>query len=383
MVKEQTQGKQDKMFKWFKRGDKQTASKSVSQAQWRIVWRQFRRHRLAMICLWILVIAYIVGVVMPGFFAPNGKLTEFKYGHLPPQSIHFFDKEGNFHLRPFVYERTMVTEDWVQKTKEIKDKRYPIKFFVRGTEYKLAGLFKTDIHLFGVEGNTTFFPLGTDKLGRCLFSRIIYASRISLTIGFIGVAISLVMGLIFGGISGFFGGFVDDIIQRLIELMMSIPKLPLWMALAAAVPAAWSSLQVYLAIVVLLSFLSWTGLARVVRSQFMSLREQDFVLAARGYNVSTGPIIFRHLVPNFMSYLLVNLTLTIPGMIIAETSLSFLGIGLKPPTVSLGVLLQNSQNFQNIALYPWILTPGIVIVVIVLAFNFVGDGLRDAADPYH
>jgi len=363
--------------------EKKNSSSSVSQAQWRIVWRQFCHHRLAVTCLVILIICYFIGVVAPGFFAPYGKLKEYKYSHLPPQSIHFVDQEGNFHLRPFVYRRTAETEDWEVHVKEHKDKRYPIKFFVRGTEYKLAGLFKTNIHLFGVDDAAKLFLLGTDKLGRDLFSRIIYASRVSLTIGFVGVAISLIMGLIIGGISGFFGGFIDDIIQRIIELLMSIPKLPLWMALAASVPAAWSSLQVYFAIVVVLSLLGWTGLARVVRSQFMSLREQDFVLAARGYNVKTGPIIFRHLVPNFMSYLLVNLTLTIPGMIIAETSLSFLGIGLKPPTVSLGVLLQSSQNFQNIALYPWILTPGLVIVLVVLAFNFVGDGLRDAADPYH
>lgn len=357
---------------------------TVAQSQWQLIWRQFRRHKLAMGGLIVLGFFYFVGVAFPPFFAPYGKFQEFEGTYLPPQRPHFIDNEGNFHLRPFVYgwNKEMDPETWQTIYKPDKSKLYPIRLFVHGEKYELWGLFETELHLFGVEEGGQLFLLGTDNLGRDLFSRIIYATRISLTIGFVGVFLSLILGLIFGGISGLFGGTVDDIIQRIIEIFMSIPKIPLWMALAAAIPQDWSALKVFFAITVILSFMGWTGLARVVRSKFISLREQDFVTAAVGYNASTVTIIFRHLIPNFISYVLVNLTLAIPGMILGETSLSFLGIGLRPPVVSLGVLLKQAQSFQNVSMYPWILAPGLVVVVAVLAFNFVGDGLRDAADPY-
>ncbi len=356
--------------------------KPVAQTQWQLIWKQFKRHRLAMIGLAVLTMFYLVGVLCPAFFAPYGKFQEFEDTNIPPQQLRFFDEEGNFHFRPFVYNYQKEMIDWEITYTEDTSKRFPVYFLTRGEEYKFWGFHKTDLHFFGVEEGGKIFLTGTDELGRDVLSRIIYAMRISLTVGFLGVFLSLVLGLIFGGISGLMGGVVDDIIQRIIEMFLSIPKIPLWMALAAAVPQKWSSVQVFFAITIILSFMSWTGLARVVRSKFLSLREEDFILAARSYNTSSGTIIFRHMIPNFVSYLIVNLTLAIPGMILGETALSFLGIGLRPPVVSLGVLLSNAQNFQTVSIYPWLLVPGIFVVIAILAFNFVGDGLRDAADPY-
>lgn len=348
------------------------------------MWRQFKKHRLAIFSIFVLSVMYLVGVIFPGFFAPYGKFQRFDQTYLPPQKVQFIDQKGDFHLRPFVYgwKKTLNKETWEINYKQNKSKKYPIKFFVCGTEYKVLGLFKTDIHLFGVEKGGTVFLLGTDNLGRDLLSRIIYACQISLTIGLVGVLLSMIFGLVLGGISGLTGGVVDDVIQRIIETLMSIPKIPLWMALAAAIPKDWSAVQVYFAITVILSLMGWTGLARVVRSKFISLREEDFVIVARGYNLSQWKIIKRHLIPNFLSYVIVNLTLAIPGMILGETSLSFLGIGLRPPVVSLGVLLKQAQSFQTVSMYPWLMYPGLMVVIVVLAYNFVGDGLRDAADPY-
>lgn len=353
------------------------------QSQWRLIWQHFKRHNLAMIGFIILIILYICGVLFPQFIAPYGKMNEIGISHLPPHKIHFIDQEGKFHFRPFVYKwnQTLDPETWILINKEDMTKRYPIYFFTHGDKYKLWNIIETDIHLFGVQGGQIYL-LGTDSNGRDLFSRIVCATRISLTIGFVGVFISLILGLLFGGISGLIGGLTDDIIQRIIEMLMSIPKIPLWMALAAAVPREWSPLTVYFSITIILSFVGWTGMARVIRSKFMSLREEEYVLAAISYNTSKWEIIFKHLIPNFMSYILVSLTLSIPSMIIGETSLSFLGIGLRPPVVSLGVLLESAQSFQNIRMYPWLLTPGLVVIIVVLAYNFVGDGLRDAADPY-
>ncbi len=358
--------------------------KAVARTQWQLIWKQFKRHKLAIVGLIILVIMYFIGVLFPAFVAPYGKFTEFDYTYLPPHKLHFIDEEGNFHLRPFIYNSTqkMDPDTWEMIYTPDTSRMYPIRFFVRGVEYKLWGLFKTDLHFFGVDqgGNINLF--GTDSLGRDLFSRVIYAARISLTIGLLGVFISLFLGLIFGGISGLVGGLVDDIIQRVIEMLMSIPQIPLWMALAAAIPQDWEAIKVYFGITIILSLMGWTGLARVVRSKFISLREEDFVNAAIAFNASKLTIIFRHLVPNFLSYLIVSITLAIPGMILGETSLSFLGIGLRAPVVSLGVLLNEAQSFQTVSMYPWLLIPGIFVVIVVLAYNFVGDGLRDAADPY-
>jgi peptide/nickel transport system permease protein len=360
------------------------SGRAVAQTQWRLILRHFMRHKLAVIGLWALAAMYLVGVVLPDFFAPYGAQTAFKDTYLPPQPVRFVDAGGRFHLHPFVYNwvKQMDPQTWQMKYLPDTTRVYPLRLFVRGDAYKLLGLIPGDRHIVGVDQGGRLHFLGTDHLGRDLLSRILLASQVSLTIGFLGVFISLVLGLLFGGISGLVGGTVDDVIQRVIETLLAIPKLPLWMALAAAVPKNWSAIQVYFAITIILSLMGWTGLARVVRSKFISLREEDFVNAARGYNASTLRIIGRHLVPNFVSYIIVNLTLAIPQMILAETSLSFLGIGLRAPVVSLGVLLEKAQSLQTVALFPWLLTPGLVVVIAVLAFNFVGDGLRDAADPY-
>ena len=296
--------------------NKRAGTQRLSQAQWRLVLRGFKNHKVAMFSLGVLMAMYFVGVLFPGFFAPYGKTQLLEFSHLPPQAPHFIDNEGHFHLRPFVYKWEKDSEGWENQYRLNKSERLPIHFFVKGKEYKLCGLFETRIHLFGTKGKEQMSLLGTDSLGRDMLSRILYAMRISLTIGFVGVILSLVIGLLLGGISGLMGGVVDDIIQRLIEILMGIPTLPLWMALTAAIPQAWSPITVFFLVTCLLSLIGWTGLARNVRSQFLSMREQDFVTAARGYNVPMTPIIFRHMIPNFMSFILVNLTLSIPGMIL-------------------------------------------------------------------
>lgn len=358
--------------------------KVVAQAQWRLIIRRFKRHKLAVLSFWVLCLLYFVGVLFPEFFSPYDRTFEFDEIYLPPQGIHFFDSEGEFHLRPFVYglNEELDPDTWETKYTPDPSRQYSLRFFVRGLKYKLWGLIPADLHFFGVDEGGQISLFGTDNLGRDQFSRTLYGARVSLTIGFVGVFISLTLGLLLGGLSGLLGGFVDNAIQRVIETLLSIPKLPLWMALAAAIPRNWSALQVYFAITVILSLMGWTGLARVVRSKFISLREEDFVTAARGYNTPTSKIILRHLIPNFVSYIIVNMTLAIPDMILAETALSFLGIGLRAPVVSFGVLLERAQKFQTVSLYPFLLIPGLLVVVVVLGYNFVGDGLRDAADPY-
>ena len=264
-----------------------------------------------------------------------------------------------------------------------KEVKIPIGFFVRSQPYKLIGLFDTTIHLFGPkDGETWFYLLGADRMGRDVLSRIIHGGRISLSIGLIGVFISLFLGIIIGGFSGYIGGRVDNAIQRFIEFLISMPTIPLWMGLSAALPQDWSPLMIYLAITIILSLRGWTGMARVVRGRFLSLRGEDFVLAARLNGASELRIIFRHMVPSFLSHIIASVTLSIPGMILSETSLSFLGLGIRPPLVSWGILLRDAQHVRSVVQTPWLLVPGLAVVVAVLALNFVGDGLRDAADPY-
>lgn len=353
-------------------------------SQWQLMARKFSRHKLAQVSIVVLGLMYI-GVVFSGFIAPQ-QLTSYdgRYTNAPPTRIHFFDQEGRFHLRPFVYGIGMERDFERMRRVYVEDtsQRYPIRFFHRGLEYEFWGLFETNIHLFGVDEPGRIFLFGTDSMGRDLFSRIVIGSRISLTIPFVSTAIALVLGVVIGGLSGYYGGATDVIVQRLIEVLRSFPSIPLWMGLSAAIPPQIPVVQMYLYISVILSFIAWTGLARVVRSKFMSLREEDYVMAAHVAGCSNARIIRTHLVPGFLSYIIVNVTLSLPNLIIAETALSFIGLGIRSPATSWGVLLQEAQQIQNVALYPWLLIPLFYVIVTVLAFNFLGDGLRDAADPY-
>lgn len=357
-------------------------TKSLSQKE--LMWRSFKKHKLAIGALIILLGFYLIAI-FSGFIAtedPNERYADYIFA--PPQMPRFIDDEGQIHLRPFVYalNKTTDPDTWKRIYEIDKTKKQPIEFFVRGSEYKVLGLFSSNIHLFGAGEDKPIFIFGSDNLGRDVFSRIIYGTRISLSIGLIGVMLSLILGVIIGGISGFYGGFVDTIIQRGIEVLISVPRIPLWMALSAALPPDWSSIKVYFGITVLLSLVGWVRVARVVRGKFLSMRDIDFVLAAESMGASNWWNITRHLIPNFLSYVLVQVTLSIPGMIIAETALSFLGIGLRPPVISWGVLLQQAQNIRTVSMHPWLLLPAVFVIIAVLAFNFVGDGLRDAADPY-
>ena len=352
---------------------------------WRLMARRFRRHRVAVASLYVLGLFYLMAIFCEVVSPSDPRLRHADYVYAPRQSVHLFDAEGRFHLRPFVYRLAAGQQDanWNRRYAVDTGTRLEMGLFVRGTPYRLWGLIPMRVHLFGLkEGGGPLFLLGADHLGRDLLSRIVYGSRISLSIGLVGVFLSLVIGCVIGGISGYFGGWIDNAIQRMIETIMSLPSLPLWMGLSASFPATWPPSWTYFGIVVILSLLGWTGLARVVRGKVISLREEDFARAARLAGATEWWTIRKHLLPAFFSYLVVSVTLAIPGMILGETTLSYLGIGLRPPTVSWGVLLQQAQNIQVIGEYPWIMTPGLFVIVVVLAFNFVGDGLRDAADPY-
>lgn len=351
-------------------------------SQWQLMWRKFKKHKLAILGGILLAIFYILSIFCEFFASQDIYQRNAKYIYSPPQRIHFFDEKG-FQLRPFVYEskKEFDSVTWEEIYSEDKTKKKSIYFFIRGDKYKLWNLFPADIHFLGVKEGTLFL-FGSDKLGRDLFSRVLYAFRISLSIGLVGVAFSFVLGCILGGISGFYGGRADMIIQRVIEFLICIPTIPLWMALSAALPARWSPIKVYLGITIILSIVGWCGLARVVRGKLLELREEDFAMAAKIAGAGEMRVITRHLLPSFLSYLIVSLTLAIPAMILGETTLSFLGLGLRAPVVSLGTLLQDAQNIQTVALHPWLFLPGLFVIIVVLAFNFLGDGLRDAADPY-
>ena len=351
-------------------------------SQWQLMWRKFRRHHLAIAGGIILGAFYFVALFCDFFspYPPDQLVGDA--GHHPPSRIRLFH-EGRL-VGPYVYGFTteVDAEAFRRFYTEDRSVRYPLRFFTQGAEYRLLGLFPTRVRLFGVEQPGAVFLFGSDKLSRDLYSRTICAARISLSIGLLGVASSFLIGIALGGLSGYYGGRVDMFIQRVIEFLISIPTIPLWMALAAALPREWSVIRIYFAIVLILSLVKWGGLARVVRGKLLELREHDFTMAARIAGMRESGIIVRHLLPSFASYLIVHLTLAIPDMIIAETALSFLGLGMRSPALSWGVLLQRAQNFRSIAVYPWLLIPALFVVITVMAFNFLGDGLRDAADPY-
>jgi peptide/nickel transport system permease protein len=356
-------------------------NKLHSASQWKLIWAKFRDHKLALAGLYLLAFFYICILFAP-IISPYGAWQDSKYIYSPPTKIHLFH-EGELH-RPFVYHREIIIDTASFERKFITDKStaYPIRFFVKGSSYYWLGFIKGNIHLFGVDKETTINLMGTDILGRDCFSRNISGLQISLTVGLIGVFITFVLGCFIGGIAGYYGGIVDSVLQRLVEFISCIPTIPMWMALAAVIPKDWGNLKVYFAITLILALRSWTGLARQIRSKLLQLREEEFIVAAVVSGTNGWKIITTHLLPGFMSYLIVALTLEIPKMILGETSLSFLGLGLRAPTVSLGVLLQDAQNLAAISAYPWLLIAALLVVVAVLAFNFVGDGIRDAADPY-
>lgn len=353
--------------------------------QWQLMWWRFRKHKLAQAAAFIIIFFYL-GVIFADFLAyTSPSATEAYRSLIAPQPVYLFDRSGRF--SPFVYKMIGTRDPITLQRVYVPDKnqRVYLRFFAKGFPYKIMGLIPTTIHLIGVADaapEESLFLLGTDQLGRDVWSRLMLGSRTSLSIGLVGVSLSLILGVFLGGISGFYGGWIDDVIQRVIEILRSIPAIPLWMGLAAALPTSWSILQIYLAITVILSLIGWTGLARVVRGKFLSLREEEFISAAELAGCSQFRIIFRHMLPSFTSHIIAAMTLALPSMIISETALSFLGLGLRAPAVSWGVLLQDAQNIQTIANSTWLLVPAVPIIIAILAFNFLGDGLRDAADPY-
>ena len=357
----------------------------ASQRQW--VWWRFRRHRIALIALIIVLLYYLVALGAEFVSVSDPREGRSVRAVVPPQPIHLFD-QGTF--RPHVCAVEGKRDEFTRAKSYVADctQKIDVRLFAKGYEYKWLGFIPSDRHLIGVSDPDTYsaeesiFLLGTDIQGRDLLSRMVLGTRTSMTLGLAGVTMSLLLGITLGGISGFFGGWIDNLIQRAIEIIRSVPTIPLWMGLAAAMPPDWSVMQIYFAITIIISLFAWTDLARVVRGRFLAMREEDFVTAAVLAGASWPSVIFRHMLPSFYSHIIAAATLAIPFMIISETSLSFLGLGLRPPAISFGVLLQATQNVQAIALTPWLMFPAIPVIVIILALNFMGDGLRDAADPY-
>jgi peptide/nickel transport system permease protein len=361
----------------------ETEAQTYVAPQWKLVWWKFRKHKLALFSAIVILLIYLVAVLAE-FIAPYAPdKTNSKFLFAPPQGIHF--EFGAAGLDAYVEGYTSKVDPQALRRVFTVDpsQRISLGFFIQGPEYQLFGLIPTTVHLMGPQDPAQpMFLLGADRLGRDLFSRLILGTRTSMTIGLVGVVMSLVLGILLGGLSGYYGGAVDTLIQRIIEFLRSIPSIPLWMGLAAAVPLNWPPDRVYFAITLILSLIGWTGLARVVRGRFLALREEDFVMAARLDGAKQMDIIFRQMLPAFTSHIIAAVTLAIPGMILSETSLSFLGLGLREPVVSWGVLLQDAQELRSISQAPWLLIPALAVVISVLALNFMGDGLRDAADPY-
>ncbi len=351
--------------------------------QWKLVWWKFRKHKLGLVSAFVMLAIYLVAVLVE-FLAPfPPDRTNSKYLYAPPQTLRFVDAQGQWGLYVDGY-TSKIDPVALRRTFEVDASvKIPIGLVVVGTPYKWLNLIPMDRHFIGpLDPSQPMYLLGADRLGRDVLSRMITGTRVSMSIGLIGVLLSLVLGILLGGVSGYYGGAIDTFIQRVIEFLRSIPSIPLWMGLSAALPLDWPPLQVYFAITVILSLIGWTGLARVVRGRFLSLREEDFVMAARLDGASELRIILGHMLPAFTSHIIAAITLAIPGMILSETALSFLGLGLREPVVSWGVLLQDAQDIRSIATAPWLLIPALAVVVSVLALNFLGDGLRDAADPY-
>ena len=357
-------------------------------SQWQLVWWAFKRHRLAMAGLVVTLALYLVAIV-PGFFAVNDPSQQnTRSAFHPPQGLHLIDTaaDGSWALRPYIHPYVLKRDPTTLASlyKEDSERKVYLRMFAQGYEYSVLGLFNSTTHLFASENaRQPLFFFGADRLGRCVYSRIMVGTQISLSVGLVGVLLALSIGIVLGGISGYYGGRIDFVIQRVIELVLSLPTIPIWLAASAAVPQNWPATLNYFMITLILSLTGWAQLARVVRGRFLSLRTEEFVTAARLDGVSEGRIIFRHMLPSFASHIIASVSLAIPAMILAETSLSFLGLGLQPPTISWGVLLREAQNIRSIATAPWLFAPGAAVVLAVIALNFLGDGLRDASDPYN
>ena len=355
-------------------------SKIKSQSPWAVFWRYLLRNRMAVTGGIILIIFYSLAL-FADFFAPYGMETQYRSLHYcSPTKLHLIDESGKFHFRPFIYEKVLLDRKWTSY-KDDTSKIYPVKLFIKGKPYKLFGLIPCERHLFGVEGDGRIFLMGTDQFGRDVFSRLLFGGRISLSVGLLGIFISFTFGMLAGGISGYFGGFVDNVIMRFTELIMSIPGLYLIISIRAAFPMTIDPVKMYLIIVIILSFIGWAGMSRIIRGMVLSIKENDYVTAAQSLGLGHMRIIIRHILPNTLSFVIVAATVSIPGYILGEVALSFLGVGITEPWASWGNMLKQAQSVRVLTSFPWILAPGYVIFMTVLAFNFLGDGLRDALDP--